>query len=313
MNEHQLFEQLSKNIYEIPKQEKQILSNLNSLLNMFLNQEFANNTKHTSTGSATVMMILYITLDKFDFKDQNLAKAVLKITELYYTKEAVANYLDVTETFLNQIFHSFLIKNPKYLQEAFNLLVFSNSLFSENKFNVAKAYLCVYAYLFRDYSLAKSVTDVLVIQLSSDKYIEHFDYCLMNFYKGLIYLSLEKINDAAVVFLLSLSIYPSNLTHQTYNINQLESVKRLILIYPVVSADLQKLISTSLENNDALLCIKPMENYANIKNVTFNLKSSYEDYMKILSQFKQLLESDKLIVSKIILNYNINADRDYLD
>lgn len=297
MNEFQLFEQLSKSIYDIPKQEKLVTANLEGLINLFLDDRFMQACHSTKTGPATVLMIMNISINKFDFKNQQLANMTMKISINYYTPEVVANYSDIAETFLNTLFHVFLIKNIKYAKEAFGLLTFSNSLHFENKFNVAKAYLCYYAYIFRDYNLAKSITDVLVIQLTSNKYIDHFDYSLMNYYKGLIYIANEKLNEAAISFVLALSIYPSGLTQYTYNINQIECIKRLVILYPVISTELQKQVINCIDNNEVLFAIKNMEVYTVIKGVLFNSKSTYEDYMKCLSQCKSALSADKVLVS----------------
>lgn len=306
MNEFQLFEQLSKNIYDIPKQEKLVVANLEGLVSLFLDDRFIQSCNTTKTGPATVLMIMCISLERFDFKVQQIANATMKISYSYYTSEVVANYSDIAETFLNMLFHNFLIKNARYGKEAINLLLLSNSFYFENKFNVAKAYLCYYAYNLREYNLSKSITDVLVIQLASNKYIDHFDYCLMNYYKGLIYIANEKINEAAISFILALSIYPSGMTQTTYNIIQIECSKRLVIIYPVISSDLQKQVISCLDNNEVLFALKNMESYSNIKTVTFNSKSSYEDYMKCLNQFKTVLSADKVLVSTLFKQYLIN-------
>lgn len=63
------------------------------------------------------------------------------------------------------------------------------SLVDANVFSNTKAYAIYFAYQLKSYENVKHIRDTFFIELRSDGYKDAYDFTMMNFYKGLIYLA----------------------------------------------------------------------------------------------------------------------------
>ena len=159
--------------------------------------------------------------------------------------------------------------------QANNLFSTINKMFDNNVFINTKAYCVYYSYQTKNYSEIGDLLSYNSVEVLSSRYHDHVDFCMFQFFRGLIALS-ERVNltcfnsqnffNASINFLCALKVkFGGNL----YNTFQLESIRRLILLSNIVDSVLKKAINETISNFKILLFVKPI--------------SIYEDFNKLLN------------------------------
>ncbi len=59
----------------------------------------------------------------------------------------------------------------------------------KNKFYNTKSFAVYFAYQIKQYDHIENILNTFFIQLQSESYGDAYDFCLLNFYKGLVFLS----------------------------------------------------------------------------------------------------------------------------
>ena len=263
--------------------------------------------KENVPKSAAILVIINYYLSnstQIDIDGQFSNTARLCWNNFYY-KDVATTFREISEIFLDNLFHFLFLKISELKFEAIELYQKSNNYYNElNTFNVAKAYLTYYAYQTKDFGLCADILKNYYICLESNLYQMHFSFSLMNYYKGIIFLAQEKFNEASVSFILSLSIFNENSTQFNYTHHQVESVKRLMFLYALFNSNYKKEISNIIGQHELLFNIKPLQNYNNLRQLIFNNNKSYEDYKKALSSNSDFLKKEKTLVSFSIMILN---------
>lgn len=290
-----ILEVVEKNLYDDSKYESFLKNNFSSFINFFQKDEVIKAYKNENQKCAAILQILNFYFPLLNQTDGDFYICMKTCWSIYYSENTFKNYPIVSENYVHNLFHSFMIKN-EVDQDYIDFLKKVNQQYEKKAFCSAKAFLCYYAYKTKDFKMCESILNELAISLDSDNYNKHFDYVLMNYYKGIIFLSQEKYNDAAICFMLCLHSR-SNHMRSEYTYHQLESVRRLTLLISLVTGDLRKDVLQCLSINDATLLIKPMEPYLIMKTLSNNSKSTYEEFMKIGKDYKKNLKEDNTYVS----------------
>ncbi len=131
------------------------------------------------------MLVLFFEHLKFD--EETLDSTILPIASFYLLSPSAKNHRNDVAKITNILF-KILNKLNKY-SYACNLFLNLNKSVEENIFVNTKAYVVYYAYQNRNYTQISELLNNFNIELVSSHYNDHVDYCMFQFYRGLIALS----------------------------------------------------------------------------------------------------------------------------
>jgi len=291
-----IIELVEKNLYEEKKFEIEIRNNLIGILSTVQNDEFIKVAKLSVLKCAAILRIFNYYLPLLNQTDGDVCNALRICWKVYFNELTLKNYPIIAEKFLHNLFHNFAIKIQDLDLEMVEFYTKVDLLYDKRDFSPAKAILCYYAYKTRNYKIAELVLNEFAIILQSEQYNQHYDFCMMNYYKGIIFLSQENFNSAALCFILCMSS-KSQMSIQDYTYHQLEALRRLVLLINLVSSDIKKDLLNTLNLHDVSLLIKPNEHYLMMKVISTNPKSTYDDFLKIENDYAAGFHTDKTFVS----------------
>lgn len=312
MNIELILDEISNNFKEFVKTGKISRMPIEALYGEFYSliksKQFINKAKNSIALKITIIHVVDYLIDSLQNKDKRFIEIIEVIKTHYFTKDVVTCYTKHTENFLHKLFHSLFIANMQLSELAIDIFKLSDSYFKPNEFNVSKAFLCYFAYNLNDYSIVKDILYRKFIVLSKIVYDFHFDFQLMNYYKGIILISKEEFSEAALCFISGLNSSKqreiSELSH-TISFCQLQSVKRLVLLYPLVSTEIQSQVNKKLNNYDIHFSTLNLNFYVNLKGLNNNVNSDFPSYLKLLQNNKDFVISENILVSHDYLYYYV--------
>lgn len=132
-----------------------------------------------------------------------LIRHFIKIQEI---EEGIELLIELVQRYVNYLTNdnfkliSVTYRELFYLLNKFNMNEHGYHFFSRvsdslniNKFYNTKSYAVYFAYQLKQYDLIENIKNTFFIQFQSVLYGEAYDFSMMNFYKGLIFLS-NKVN-----------------------------------------------------------------------------------------------------------------------
>jgi hypothetical protein len=112
---------------------------------------------------------------------------LLNLVNLYSNSETCKKYY-VFSLIFRQIFEKLCRENNYNLGFQFFLKISEN--YEKNQFNNSKAYSVYFAYQLKSYEKIEDIMNTIYFEIKND-YKDWKDFYLMNFYKGLIFLTLK--------------------------------------------------------------------------------------------------------------------------
>jgi hypothetical protein len=138
-----------------------------------------------------VLKILFFYLENLKFDEETLDSNILPLVSLYLLSPSAKNHRNEVAKITNVLF-KILNKLNKY-SYACNLFLNLNKSVEDNIFINTKAYVVYYSYQTRNYTQISDLLNNFNIELVSSHYNDHVDYCMFQFYRGLIALS-QRVN-----------------------------------------------------------------------------------------------------------------------
>jgi len=113
---------------------------------------------------------------------------------------------------------------------------------------------------------------------------------MLNFFKGIIFLSQQKFYEASIAFLINFKV---NVNNNVYNSFQLESFKRLSLLANIIDPIYRANITNVINQNKTLLYIKPSEIYHDFSKIFNNKSNGFKDVEKFVKENMNKFKIDK--------------------
>lgn len=189
MNKHrdsEIFNYIVDNFFEFEMLKKEIYTNPYLLINFFLCEENSREILTNLKKSYVTLEIINLYVNKGILKQDNL-EHLMNLSYVYITPQAYEDYYNLTSNILRQIFN--FINNSDRYEMGYNFFNTFSNLNESNKFTNAKAYALYFAYQDKSFYAIKDILNAYHIEFRSRNYDESYDFCMMNFYKGLIHLS----------------------------------------------------------------------------------------------------------------------------
>lgn len=139
---------------------------------------------------SVALLILFNILKNFK-GDENL-EILARIILTYSTRTNISTTFYYNSNILREIFNIYNRIN-KNLEGFENFLTIANQ-FDERLFHPSKAYAVYFAYQLKSYDRINQILNSYYIYTKSEGYNDSLDFCMFNFYKGLIFLS-KQVNN----------------------------------------------------------------------------------------------------------------------
>lgn len=179
----------TKTIHVIEKNGKEFMEFLSKkeVIEMSLQKSIAHNAAAIVIFSFVVKFLkLSIPLEE-----------IYKFTATYLNTNVIEKHSHIVRTYMRTCFYTVLLKsqsNKKDIETSRKIVYLFNSVQNNsNTFWPNQAYSVYFAYLDKDYSNVQTILKNLLIQLKEYQYKEVYDFTMLNFYRGLIFLS-EEVN-----------------------------------------------------------------------------------------------------------------------
>lgn len=294
-----VFEQIYSYVItgKIHQISEELKNNSNSIFAFICQQETINELVNDDTKALCVisLMSFYLPMLRINGETTNILRVVWRN---YITNQVIIKYRADLENFINKLFNFVFIKYAELTEEAITLFTRIESLYKNNSFTYTKAFLCYYAYRTKNYSICQDFLNKFLIRIGTSDYTDHYNFALMNYFKGIIFLSKEQFNEAAIFFCISLTSRPfSKGSDEVYTYHQIESIKRICFLVNLVSTEYQHYISSVFGMHQEILNCKALDGYNDLRKITGNNKATYSDYLRLLKDFKNQMEAEKVLVS----------------
>ena len=291
-NVFQLINDISPYLGNLITQEAHLRKYSKTIISAFFDKNFIRSIQSDVVLSLTSLDIFAFLIGSFEI-DQQLTELYVNVTNAFLTEEAYKINRDVCENFLIKLWGDFLIKFRNFHSYAFNLAKRIDSYNDKNSFSAAKTIISYLCYLNKDFN--NELLDCFLVVIRTSEYEQQRAYVTFNFYKGMCFIAKQSFNEAAICFLLTLKVQGSSRMSETvFTHHQIESIKRLIMIYVLCNSEVQKMILAQAKQVEVLFGTKDFEPFSRIRKVLFNLKSGYIDLMKLLKDDGDLIKKNKL-------------------
>lgn len=248
---------------------------------------------------------------------------ILFYQEILNKEEHIEIFINLINTYLNTIECTRYHLSNLIFRYLFDLLINYNrnelglEIFTSlsnhyeiNLFNNSKAYAIYFSYQLKTYDRVEKILDNFFIEFKSNDYSEAKDFSLINFYKGLIFLSKKEFVKASMSFMSCMKVIPSNNVLTYFHV---ESLKRLILLGPLLDSNYTNQIFSLTNHFKRWYTIKPTESYGDIHKILSNKNSSIKDLEKFINEHQSKFKADKiyglvkLCKDEFIINKIINV------
>ena len=156
-------------------------------MKLFSTSSFQNSALEDQKTFFIVMKILALFFENFKFEEDSLDSIILPFTSTFLLSPLAKNVHSEVSKITCALF-KILNKYNKFLY-AINLFNNLNKSSDPNIFTNTMAYSVYYAYQYKNYNQVSELLNNFKIELMSSNYNDHIDYCMFQFYRGLIALS----------------------------------------------------------------------------------------------------------------------------
>ena len=159
----------------------------NGFIKLFLTPSFQSTSLESSRHIQVVLKILGIFYKFNKFGEELFEQTIFPITKTYI----FSPHIKLFQKDLSIItYHLFKYLNTnKHFSEAFEIFNVINKMFDSNVFINTKAYSLYLAYHIKNYSEVKDLLSIYSVDVNSESYNDHIDYCMFEFFRGLHALS----------------------------------------------------------------------------------------------------------------------------
>lgn len=152
------------------------------------------------TNAALILLSFYL---KNYAKEQNF-NVFVDLCYIYISPETVHKQYLVSQI-MREMFD--ILNRTNLHQVALDLFSRVASFHDQNVFTNSKAYAVYAAYQLKVYDSVQKIIDTFFIDIKNEYYKECFDFCMLNFYKGLIFLAgnvsnLLNMYNISIIFLI---------------------------------------------------------------------------------------------------------------
>jgi hypothetical protein len=205
-----------------------------------------------------------------------------------YINSNTVEYHEIVGNIVSNFFSIFVKTNQN--EQGLTLFHQIQRSFDANVFDSSKAYSVYFAYQLRDYSSVEHLLNRFFIEFTSDSYQRSYDFCMFNYYKGLIFLSQEELYKASACFLACFKVTAQS---NVYNHFHVDAIKRLYLLSHIVEPIYKNAITSLINQHKKLVTIKPVEPYAEFSSFIKTKQTSYKELDKIVKDNIAKFKSDK--------------------
>ena len=135
--------------------------------------------------NAAVLLIKKLIMN---LQNEDNSDLFLNLCRLYLYQHSNIDPILTSSVFRSLFKH---LNNFKKYQEGYVFFSRVSEILNKNIFFNAQAYTVYFAYQLKQYDLIENTLNTLLIQFQSESYGSAYDFCMLNFYKGLILLSMK--------------------------------------------------------------------------------------------------------------------------
>lgn len=250
-----------------------------------------------SVAALVMIMEFYIPFFK---PDAELFKVYLNFLKKVCQPDLYRLLFGFFENLISSSFHSIWIKFPERYRQVAETLKAIMLDFDAETFSVCQGILTFLSYKLEKPELIATFKSSYKVKIQSKDYNTFYNYVLMNYYRGVIFIAEKNFESAAISFLLAVKTEVSAFS-SVFTLHQLEAYKRLTILAGIVSNDMSSIIRNAIISNETPFMLPTLTIYAQLKNIHIEKIANLDAYGFFFLQNREALSKDNLIVR---LNYN---------